>query len=78
MPAPPQSRLDAKLHPVSEQQLHPPLGRWSRVWRYLLAGAVGAAAWIAASAVGLSVPLTGSDGTGLTIARSSLTWRSVR
>ncbi|MDX3659125.1 histidine kinase [Streptomyces sp. ID05-26A] len=31
---------------------------WSRVWRYLLAAAVGAAAWCAQTAVVLSAPLT--------------------
>ncbi|HCT81074.1 MAG TPA: two-component sensor histidine kinase [Micromonosporaceae bacterium] len=41
-----------------QAQLHPPLGPWSRAWRYLVAAAAGMAAWIAGAAVWLSVPLT--------------------
>src|SRR5688572_12032362 len=55
MPAPPR-QLELK-----QEQLHPPLRPWSRVWRYLLATAAAVAAWIAAAAVWLSEPMTAAQ-----------------
>ncbi|WP_020524860.1 sensor histidine kinase [Catelliglobosispora koreensis] len=52
MPAPP------RVHELSEEQLHPPLRTWSRLWRYLLAASAGVAAWIASALVMLSSPMT--------------------
>ncbi len=46
---------------LPEDQLHPPLRGWSRVWRYLVAAAVGVGAWAAASADRLSAPLTAAQ-----------------
>lgn len=61
MPVPPDPRKGTPLHPLSDQALHPPLGAWSGVSRYLLAAATGVTAWGAATAVRLSAPLTAAQ-----------------